>query len=204
MSKKEEEHLRLVKGMLLDCGLKGGEELKKYGPKKYLEKLLSDPMTDCFKVLLSEYYDELKTLGICPDIYADTFVKYYAKDYITDLRNLPRIITADNIIEHVPMKTILDELNYCSFGEFLQQFDDAEGSFGLLVEKFIDEIGYSSDYNEFEALADIIMYNGSDGINLKKFADAINVSFLDDYERRGFYELLEKNGLDSGTLQKFL
>ena len=169
--------------------------------QSFLKQVLSDPMTSEFKVILQLYPDELRSFGIDPDVYSDTFAKYYAKDFIGDIDCLPEVLSADKLISNVNMSDILEDVSYWKFDDFLKKFIEADGDTDLLANKFIQEIGYTSVYDEFSALFDLLEV-GCD-IDIEYFADCVDVEILNSEEKDRYYQVLKERGADRTILDRF-
>ncbi|MBR3332071.1 hypothetical protein IKG28_00325 [Candidatus Saccharibacteria bacterium] len=171
--------------------------------QEFLKQVLSDPLTSEFETILECYTDELRTFGIDPDIYSDNFAKHYAKDFIIEIDNLPEILSANKLIANVKMRDILDEASYSYFGfeDFLKGFIVAGGDASMLAAKFLDEIGYSCEYDEFSALFDLLEA-GCD-IDVVHLADCVDVNILNNEDKNRCYRILKENGADRTILARF-
>lgn len=168
----------------------------------YLKEVLSDPLTSEFKTILQYYTDELKEFGIDPDLYTDAFAKNYAKDYVCDLEGLPQFLSANIFLENIEIKDIYDSISwYYGFDDFLKEFIDAGGDETLLATKFLDEIGYSSVYEEFSALFDLLEA-GCD-IDVAYLADCVDVKILNNEDKNRYYQVLKEHGADKTILERF-
>ncbi len=170
--------------------------------QRFIKDVLSNPLADEFKPILQDYTDELKEFGIDPDSYAASFAKNYAKDFIDDLSNLPEILSADRFLENVSMREIYDSLYwFYSFDNFLKEFIEAGGDETLLCEKFLDEIGYSSVYEEFSALFDLL--EAGCNIDVEYLADCVDVNILNSEDKDRYYRILKEHGADRTILERF-
>ena len=124
--------------------------------------------------------------------------------FIDDLKMLPSSIPPNKFLEYVSIEEILDEINY-SFGEYIREFEDAGGDFGVIAKMFMNEIGYSTDVKYLSALFDIAWRDPS-LVDLEKFIDCCKkCDEVTDEDRRDYYEDLSgREGIDKNILEKLL
>ncbi len=169
----------------------------------FLKDVLSDPLSDEFKPILQDYSDELKGFGIDPDVYAESLLENYAGDFVRDLNGLPNFISADRLLKSIQIRDFFDATgNHCNFSDFLRNFIDAGGDVALLADKFIDEIGYTSIYEEFSALFDLLEA-GCD-IDVAYLADCVDVRIINNEDKNRYYNILKEHGADRTILEDFV
>lgn len=116
--------------------------------------------------------------------------------------DFPEWLTLNYFLKFVPMKYVISECRY-GFDYFIECYLKAGGDFCKLAEKFINEVGYSNNYEDFDAMA-CMLCTDSSMFDLVAFANGVDCDQLSDkYEREWYYCVLQGAGLDSTHLKKF-
>lgn len=205
----------LIRGDLLesmentsaDCVNELFSLLHKYGlttadVKRWIAEHSSEYLIDD----IVNYPESWAPLGINGSEYVEQWLEYNAEEYFktSRLSDLPRLVSVQQIVDSLDMRDILGFIYPNSLRDFLQgDFEDAEGDIDAFAQKFIDEIGYSHEFDDFDAMLDLIVA-GATVIDIEKFIDAIDTDLLDEYIKRSYYDDLRGAGISSYYLDKLL
>ena len=141
------------------------------------------------------------------DTIIDHWLSRYGYRFFSEekLSNLPDTISIDKLISFFSMKEIIDNCSPYSFDQFISDYLESDQDINVLAQKFMDEIGYSSNSSDSGALLDLVYAGASvDIIDPTKYIDLVDVSQLDDCEALNWYDYYECKGYDSQRISKFL
>lgn len=117
---------------------------------------------------------------------------------------LPKTISHEKFVRSIPMRGLVDYYSSYGFNYFLEEYS---GDINVLVDKFINEIGYdTTDEACIIAMYDIIAYGGAGLIDLEKFVECFKkCDKLTGEDRRDYYEYLSDiEGIDKKIIAKLL
>ena len=147
-----------------------------------------------------------RRLGINSSDYTNTWIdqKVEACFRTGIISSLPELISPRQILDYCTMREIIEWVRPDRFYAFLEgPYITGGGDIDLLATKFIDEIGYSSNFDESDLMMDLLLA-GATVIDSEQFIDCIDVSLLDDYDKGMYYEDLKNIGFNERLLEKFL
>ena len=103
------------------------------------------------------------------------------------------------------MKNIINNCSLYGFGTFISNYLKVGESIDTLAKKFMDEIGYSSNPSDSDAMLDLVWAGASvDIIDPAKYLNLVDVSQLTDYIAESWYDYFECQNYDSQLISKLL
>ena len=137
----------------------------------------------------------------------ESWIGLNGEDFLgwTDLSYLPEVIGVDKLVEHFSMNQILEKCaeSHLSFGEFLADYKEAGGNISNFAQKYVNEIGYSS--NTQEAMLDLVLAGASrEDINPQRFVDSVDPNQIDEDDLESWYSDLKQVGYEEELISKFL
>ena len=178
--------------------------LPKADVKKWLEQHAGNCMEGYIVETGSDFY---KKFDMDEDAAIDRWLDRYGHLFFCDeyLSDLPTTISVDKLISFFPMKEIIDSCSPYGFDSFITDYLEAGKDINNLAQKFMDEIGYSSDSTFSGAMLDLVYAGASaDIIDPAKYIELVDANQLDDCEANNWYDYFEGKGYDSQLISKFL
>lgn len=178
--------------------------LPKNDIKEWLEHHVSSSMRDYIVESGSDFFEKF---GIEDGDIIDRWLDSYGYMYFSEkkLSDLPDTISVDKLISFFSMKEIFSHCQPYGFDDFVSDYLEAGEDINTLAQKFMNEIGYSSDSSDSGALLDLVYAGASaDIIDPAKYIEQVDVSKLDDCEAQNWYDYLESEGYSSQLINKFL
>ena len=111
------------------------------------------------------------------------FLAEHEDKFLANLATLPDAISADTLVENIPMDDIISASRYIGLERFIDDFECAGGDINCLSEQFVKDVGYTGRYEDIMTLAQIIEHGGTNGISLDEFMESIDMSILDDDDK---------------------
>ncbi len=171
----------------------------------WLEKCMFENRFGILETAFDYYPDEFKKYGVVLSNFTDRYLDIYGEYLTYDLDECPESISMDDLLNHYSIREIAEANGVCGFQDrFLPKFLARGGDINHLVKKFVDEIGYTDDYEMSDALFEIISRGGTDGVDFNKLAKSINIPDLCEEECVGWYNLLSAYGAEPAILRRFL
>ncbi len=202
----------ILQGLAPDDVYRNYELLVSYGAKIDTNKLVSR-LSDDFAW---EHLDELIDQGFDVDKilkgrrcsrknakYLNKFLVEHEDKFLTNMASLPDAISANKLIENIPMKDIMSFSKYRGFEKFIEDYESAHFDINYLSAKFVEEIGYTGNYEDIMALTQIINHGGIDGISLDKFIESIDMSILDEDDKQTITDTLKVARVNQKYLDAF-
>ncbi|MBR2741612.1 hypothetical protein IKD98_02555 [Candidatus Saccharibacteria bacterium] len=124
--------------------------------------------------------------------YLKKFLVEHEDKFLANLATLPEAISADTLVENIPMDDIVSASRYIGLERFIDDFECAGGDINCLSEQFVKEIGYTGRYEDIMTLAQIIDHGGTSGVSLDEFIESIDMSMLDEDDRAFITRILEE------------
>ena len=178
--------------------------LSKTDVKEWLERHTNSHMEDYIVESGSDFY---KKFDMEDDGIIDHWLNRYGYQYFSEYRlsDLPDTISVDKLISFFSMKEIIDNCSPYSFDDFISDYLETGKDIDTLAQKFMDEIGYSSDASDSGAMLDLVYAGASvDIIDPAKYIVLVDANQLDDCEARNWYDYFESEGYDEKLIHKFL
>lgn len=144
--------------------------------------------------------DLLERLGMSNASFIDRWLKDYGLESLNGhLDELPPMISVEKIFSYFSMQDIIANFYIDDLvDEYLEY-----GSIDDLAQKFINDIGYSSNPEHSEYLFTFTLY-GASVIDHERFVNSVDVDQLSDDDAEFWYECLQEAGYDEKLLSKFL
>lgn len=169
--------------------------------EQWLKEHINSYMEDYIIDFGSDFYEKF---GIEKDAVIDHWLDRYGYRFFYEdkLSDLPDVISVDRLINFFSMEEILDNFSpYSPFEDFIKDYLATGRNIDDLAQKYISEIGYSSDYSGF--MFDLVNA-GASIIDPEKFINSVDPSQLDDLEAEIWHDCLRKAGYDEKLISKFL
>ncbi|MDO4752777.1 MAG: hypothetical protein Q4A36_00875 [Candidatus Saccharibacteria bacterium] len=178
--------------------------LSKNDVKEWLAKNAHSYMEDYIIESGSDFYEKF---GMEDNNMIDHWLERYGYRFFSEeeLSDLPDAISVDKLISFFSMREIIENCRPYAFDDFIADYLKAGKDINDLAQKFMNEIGYSSDSSDSGALLDLVYAGVSvDIIDPAKYLDLVDASQLDDCEAGSWYDYFESNGYDSQRISRFL
>ncbi len=202
----------ILQGLAPDDIYRNYELLVSYGAKIDTKKLVSR-LSDDF---VWEHLDELINQGFDADKilkgrrcsrknveYLKKFLEEHEDKFLANLATLPDAISADTLVDNIPMGDIMSASRYIGLERFIDDFESAGGDINSLSDKFVNEIGYTGNYEDIMALAQIIDHGGIHGISLDDFIESIDMSILNEKDKETIVKILGQARVNQRYLDAF-
>lgn len=179
--------------------------LPKVDIKEWLAENAHSYMEDYIVESGSDFYEKFDVAD--EDAVIDRWLGRYGHEYfsVCRLSSLPGMISVDRLIGFFSMKEIIENCLPYSFDDFITDYLGAGKDIDTLAQKFMDEIGYSSDSSDSGALLDLVYAGASvDIIDPAKYLELVDASQLDDCEASNWYYCFKDRNYDNRLVGKFL
>ena len=171
---------------------------------EWLEKHANSKMVDYIVRSDSDFYKEF---DMEDDHTFDCWLDANGYEYFNEkeLSELPNKISVDMLINFFSMKNIINNCSLYGFGTFISNYLKVGESIDTLAKKFMDEIGYSSNPSDSDAMLDLVWAGASvDIIDPAKYLNLVDVSQLTDYIAESWYDYFECQNYDNQLISKLL
>ena len=179
--------------------------LSKADIKEWLEKHAGDYMEDYVVESNLGFYEEF---DMDTDVAIDQWLNRHGHMYFYERRlsDLPNAISVDRLIDFHTMREIVDNcVSYGSFDGFIAEYTETGRDVDVLARKFVDEIGYSSNPSDSDAMFDLVWRGASATIiEPERFVESIDLTRLEDGDARIWHDCLESIGYDKRIIRRLL
>lgn len=178
--------------------------LPKDDVKEWLTENAHSYMEDYIVESGSDFYEKF---DVADDAVIDHWLGRYGYQYFSEykLSDLPDAISVDKLISFFSMKEIIENCRPYAFDDFIADYLEVGKDINDLAQKFMDEIGYSSDSSDSGALLDLVYAGASvDIINPAKYLELVDASQLNDCEASNWYDYFKDGDYDNQLVSKFL
>lgn len=135
--------------------------------------------------------------------YLKKFLEEHEDKFLANLATLPDAISADTLVDNIPMGDIMSASRYIGLEKFIDDFESAGGDINSLSDKFVKEVGYTGNYEDIMALAQIIDHGGIHGISLNDFIKSIDMSMLNEEDKATIVKILGQARVNQKYLDAF-
>ena len=137
-----------------------------------------------------------KEIGINSADYVDRWIKSHKGYYsLTELDSLPKSVSVVRFLGAFSMREIIDESMDFGFEYFIEdwlKYDEID----TLAQRFLDEIGYTTDLYDAEAMLDLVLA-GASIIDTKKVVESVDFSQYDEDDVDSWHWYLREVGYEN-------
>ena len=170
--------------------------------KEWIENNMNVYMEEYIVESDPSFYEKF---GIDIDTAINHWIDYNGWRYFCEekLSKLPKTISVSKLINFYSMKEIISNCSPYSLEDFIMDYLEVGEKIDDLAQKFVDEIGYSSDLSDSNAMLDLVAA-GASVIDHEKFVNSVNSEHFDDFTAGMWYDCLKDAGYDEKLISKFL